>query len=661
MVKQNLIETFQKIGPPLIALALLSGTIITLTLFILSKISLNYCLLFAVSDIAFLLYYIGEKKTNHTITSNHTNINPQYTQTPSKIGRFLDLIYIGLTICILCMLQISDVRPIGYFILMSILAGSVAVSILMGYDKPWKSLGKIFPLSLIATFSVFKVYQWVGYDTWTHAITNKLISLMGTLDFLHEKGLSESVQHVAVAITDILLGADIRLATFMAVSVPLLIVASLAVYIIVKKLTNQKSALLATLLFIYLPPVISWAQVGQTTTYGFLLVVLLLLTYTIWKNTEVKYNKCLFILLLTIEFCLIATHIFSAFIGFWIILALYAGSAIRDNKLLTEEFPLFILYGVFLAIYWIFTGVLQSTVLSVAMSSLQFSERTAVPVDIERNINIIPPSAIESVANMSFLFVLVVCILLICLILTKRHQIFPKNIWIYLSIAITLTLCYCASTLVLAEMAERFNSHCAFLLAILFGCVLFWYQKKVSNKRGFRIYTVVVVLLIVSIGFLGLGNTTINPDNPIWLSSTNGGSGSTIAECDALQTVVAYLPDLSANTYDHLLSPVYGYYSFFQMMNDMKVIPKNLYYTPTYLNWFELPESGKDNLLFRTKVLTRPTSLVVKYGDEFGERLSVSVQLTQEYANQLDGSYSKTYSNGALELIPLNKNFGAYS
>ena len=93
----------------------------------------------------------------------------------------------------------------------------------------------------------------------------------------------------------------------------------------------------------------------------------------------------------------------------------------------------------------------------------------------------------------------------------------------------------------------------------------------------------------------------------------------------------------------------------------MNVIPRDRYHTPTYLNWFELPESGKDYLIFRTEVLERPTSQVITYGDEFGERLSVYIQLTQEYVDQLYSSYSKTYSNGALELIPLKINFGVYS
>lgn len=660
---KTLIEIYQKFAPGVIAFALLCGTLVSFTLFSLDKFGASYCLLFVIADITFIIYYILEKKhrTHENRQINSDTIHEQIGNTPSKTGRILDLVYIGLIICILCMLQVSDVRPVGYFVIMSILSGCVAISIIMRYDTPLKSIGKIFPLSLIAVFSVFKVYLWLGRDTWVHAGTNEWVSFAGTIDILGGQTSTELIQHLSIAITDILLGLDIRLATFMALSLPLLIITSLTVYIIALKLTNQTSALLSTLFFIYLPPVINWAQLGQTTTYGFLLVVLLLLTYTIWKKVETKFRRRLFVIILIFEFILIATHTFSAFIGFLFLLALYIGSVIRDNQLSTEELPLFLIYSVFLGIYWVFVGVFNM-VLSVALSALQFSERASIPADIERYINIIPPSLIEILANMSFMAVLVVCVLLFCLIMTKRSQYYPKNIWVYLSIAFILTFGYCVCVLILTEMSTRFNSYCAFLLAILFGCILFWYQKKQVDKQGFRIHTAIVVLMIIFIGFFGLASTPINPDNHIWMSESSVEETLTVAEGTAIETVVTYLPNLNTTTYDSLLYPVYQYYVNLLKISDDGEKPGVFYsLSHSYLNWFELPESGKDNLLFRTKVLTHPTLQMIKYGDEFGERLSVSVQLNQTYANQLDGSYSKTYSNRALELIPLKRNFGIYS
>ena len=651
-------ELYYKFAVPLIifslAIALVGGTII----YINNTISIGYYGLIWLVVIITFLFYLGEKINKTNVCDSETT-GTLTTPIISKAGeRILDILFVAGYIYILYLLQFFAVRPIEYFITVSVMVGIIALSILMTPENrnPLKHILKILTISFLSVFSIFKIYVWIGYDTWTHAALNELIVQKGTILSVLGKEASYPFQHLMVALADILCGVDIRIASLLAVTIPLILVSSLAVYFIVSKVCNSRCALLAMLMFVFFAPVISWAQFAQTTSYGFLVFSLLMMVYFGWKYSEKTNNKRYFYLLLFIVLVVIMTHTFSSFIILGIVIALYLGSVISENKVFTDELVIFFLYLIILLIYWIFmswggSSTILEGVSSVAMDSFSFSER--VLPDIAKYININPPSAIDSLLNLTFFYIIGIATTLFCIIVARSIMLEKSSIWSILMLSVISTGAYLGSMFIIPEMAERFGPYCAFISAIVIGYIIFYNISKVSKKKTVYLFISAIVLVVIIIAFLNVGATSINTDNPLWLTNTTQRVGATVAECTGTETLLQYLPGLTENTYDHLYSPVYGYYAYVQAYTTSQVVPQVQYHKPSYINWGELAESGKEYLLFRDIVLTRPTMQLIKYGDMFGQRTSQLIQLDQSYADRLNRDYKHVYSNGAIELYPL--------
>jgi len=651
-------ELYYKFAEPLIILALVIALIGGTFLYIINTISIGYYgLIWSVVIITILFYLIEKRSTTNICESETTGTLP--TPVISKTGeRILDILFVAGYIYILYLLQFFAVRPIEYFITVAVMAGIIALSILLTPEnrKPLKHILKILTISFLSVFSIFKIYVWTGYDTWTHAALNELIVQTGTILSVLGKEASYPFQHLMVASTDIFCGVDIRIASFLAVTVPLILVSSLTVYFIVSKICNRRCALLAMLMFVFLAPVISWAQVAQTTSYGFLVFSLLMLVYWGWKYSDKTNNKRYFYLFLFTILVVIMTHTFSSFIILGIVTALYLGSVISENKIFTHEFVILVLYLIILLIYWIFMSWGESSsifegVSSVAMDSFSSSE-TVLP-DIAKYININPPSTLDSLLNLAFFYILGITTTLFCFIIARSKMLRKSSVWLILMLTVISTGTYFISIFLIPEMAHRFGPYCAFISAIVIGYIIYYYITKISKKKTAYLFISAIVLVVILIAFINIGSTVINTDNPLWLKNTTQSGGATVAECVGTETLVQYLPELTENTYDHAYSPVYGYYAYLQVYNDSHVVPPMIYYQPSYVNWGELSESGKDYLLFRDMLLTYPTIQLIKYGDLFGERTSQLIQLDQSYVDGLNRDYKHVYSNGAIELYPL--------
>ena len=650
-------ELYYKFAAPIIILTLVIALIGGTILYIKNTISIGYYALICSVVIVVFLFYLSENKhkTNICVSSNTGTFAPVISKTRERI---LDIIFVVSYIYILYLLQFFAVRPFEYFITVAIMAGITALSILLAEENrsTLKHILKISILSFLSVFSIFKIYVWTGYDTWTHATLNELIVRTGDILSVLGKEASSPVQHLMVASTDIMCGVDIRIATLLAVTVPLILLSSLVIYFIVNRVCDSKCALLSMLIFVFLSPVIFWEQAAQTTSFGVLVFSLLMLIYWGWKYSDKTNNKRYFYLLLFIILVIIMTHTFSSFIILGIVTALYLGSVISENKVLTHEFVILAFYLLLLLIYWIFmswgsSSTIFEGVSSVAMDSFSFS-KTALP-DIVKYINISSPSPIDSLLNLVFFYILGITTTLLCVILAKRKSLERSPSWSILMLSIISTGTYFVSIFLIPEMAERFGPYCALISAIVIGYIIFYFISKVSKKKTLYQFISAVVLVVILIAFLNIGSILINTDNPLWLKNTTQINGATAAECAGIETLVQYLPELTENTYDHMSSPVYGFYAYLQAYTNNHVVPPMIYYLPSYINWGELSESGNEYLLFRDMLLTRPTTQLIKYGDLFGQRTSQLIQLNQSYVEGLNRDYKHVYSNGAIELYPL--------
>lgn len=512
-------------------------------------------------------------------------------------------------------------------------------------------------MQLVAAFSLFNVYYWVGYDTWTHAAWNEILVNNGYLFSTMAKEASFPIQHIAVVVTDVLCNINIHDASLISVSLPTIIL-SITFFIIVKNLTNVQCGLIAMLVGGLLPPIISWVTLSQTTTYGYMLFTVLMLCY--WKiKINNHYNRDLyFVVFLFVFITIIMTHAFSSFIILGIFIALYFGSIISEHKLFTFEAKLLFVLTSILLIYWIVTAWNANAsvfegILDTALYAFNFND-WGVSDTFQKYMNLVAPLPLNEFLDKVFLlFIVISALSLIFISLERRSKEKIPQIFVLLVASIGIIGFYLLSIFILPGMSDRFVPYCAFFALLAFSILLYYHICIAPVRISPSIYALITIVLISSLIFLFMGSSTVNLDNSIWVSETTISNGITIQECSGINTIIQNIPDIESCTYDHALSPVYGYYAYLHKYHESAVIPPALYHYPSYIDWSDINASSKNYLIFRSKLLADPTYQLFKYGTTSQRKFTQKLQLPSNFDQQLNGRYDIIYSNSKIDLYKL--------
>jgi hypothetical protein len=254
--------------------------------------------------------------------------------------KLLDITFLLLFSLSLIITHNLEYRPPIYFLLYSLCAGSIAVSIYFSNTKMdyFTQYLKIILLSFNITYSIFNLAGFIpGIDPWAHAKMNFLLSQTGNIEVLFDKEMHLPIvlnkemyfpiMHVQVAVVKLISSVSIRDASNFAIIIPF-VFASSFVYLVSKEFLGHRVGLFALLLVNISDYHIYWASAPQTTSYG--LILYYLLVYTLVKsyflNSNHNFNPKWVAMSIFFIFILIITHAVSSFIFLITVVSLFAGS-----------------------------------------------------------------------------------------------------------------------------------------------------------------------------------------------------------------------------------------------------------------------------------------------------------------------------------------------
>jgi hypothetical protein len=292
------------------------------------------------------------------------------TFTPLKINHRVRLLlnitfFIIFSITLLIWHMQLYCRPPSYFILISLLAGIIAIEILYFKegDSVWLILSKILLLSANIRAGIFYNFSSImGADAYWHAKIAQLITNTGFLPPLEiSKGYSSyPISHLFISITKIVCQIDIKDALFCSIGL-VSIISTIFIYYIGKKLAGPQVGLLATLL-INVTGFIITKGVLNFNPGSLVLCYFVLILYLIFKEKHKVINGSLIIF---ITLLMVITHQLSTFVVFIsltsICLSKYAYKCIYKHKGSVDVNIAYILvFATALQSYWMYAYVSPS-------------------------------------------------------------------------------------------------------------------------------------------------------------------------------------------------------------------------------------------------------------------------------------------------------------
>ena len=632
------------------------------------------CGIAAVISILFLLYdrWIGRVVLD-------TDILPK--QLSTRTIRILDAVYyFGLSL-LLAIVFFNEVRPYLYVFLQTVLAVLIVFQVLVSLKKSTicHALFKTIVLFSVSSLSIFKVYYWTGRDTWTHAVWNIQLAENGQLFAGLGKELSTPLYHVAVAVGELIPGLDVRGATILTVTIPLLLLVSLSVYSVAKLLVNPQYAVIAVVIADFIGFLPYWSTLGQSTTYACMLFAVLLIPLF---RLFIKFNgKCAvwIFLFLGLVLSITLTHLYSTFI-----LVLYLSGTVLTyliidcNKDGKRSSILAVFAGIIIAVgYSCFTQLpMMSRVFEIGFSKLGF-----VLESIGINtLQFLPSASIKESAVMNtiqqslqncftlivdenlWLFfwssalkflLLVVPFVIACMFIARRccHlelSSFERSMWYLLLPAFMLFTLLVITSVAYPPMSDRPWYYLPMFQGLLFASVL-WYYTAHCNQRNkdassHNWVNIILVLSIVSVAVLGGGITILmNSDNPGIFKDEMINYGHTEEEIDGLVTVIPYLPEKSVIHIDNEMSGPVRYALELSMINHVVGSKNIMAYTPFM--------DSISYLIFRKSIIEGVTYYPILSGSSELDTEWNKYHLSDCYLSLLDVVGDIVYSNGDLVVL----------
>ena len=439
----------------------------------------------------------------------------------------LEIVFFVLFSASLLTLHVNEGRPLLYFVLIALSAGVLALSILLlrGKGDAVLQIIKILMVSFNLKYSLFLGYYGVGVDYWGHLTDNANLAQYGFIEILSGKESYYPLMHIQVAVNAIITDTPIKDATNFAIIIPL-VISSICVFLVARKIINEKVGLLAMLMVNVTDYHTYWGAAPQTTTYGICLYYFLI--FFIFQAAIAHSNRKQW-LTLTVLFIpiLILSHAVSSFIALISILGLTGGSYIYRNvfdKRATIFPPIFVLllYGIVLFQHWFvalyskmgeksFFEVITSTLITYITEYADFLNR---PEAVSTYKAVLPP-LIERAADTTGLTLLLFLAAFGCLfwLSTKYRNRFTFPMITCTIILLTITFGFPLFG-IRNIIPSRWFAFMYFFLSIMAAFALLTIFSKTS-KKGYGL--LVCLLMLASLTFFMTTSTICNEDSPLWL------------------------------------------------------------------------------------------------------------------------------------------------
>jgi hypothetical protein len=329
---------------------------------------------------AFGFYMVASRKFNYPIHYHLETVN----------GRTLFWILLLLFIwaaflTILSAFSTVYAPPVAYYVGMATMASLVAVQIIT-YPQV-KSRGTVYiaicEIAVISLFlrfiQFFKYPYFVGIDPWLHAVFINDAVGAGHVDPLYSYANFPTFPMANIGVM-LFTGVGDKLAFAITSGIPETLIAPICVYLIGKKLFNERVALMAMILFSTATYSICWGNWVIPMSLG--IVFFLASVYLLFVHSEEKkFGLCMNIVAAIIFMGLILLHTVSAFIFLVALVVAYISKIIYDVIYQEKRFlkvadqytlqermnavaslPILVFYGAALILWWWYSGFLRNAI-----------------------------------------------------------------------------------------------------------------------------------------------------------------------------------------------------------------------------------------------------------------------------------------------------------
>ncbi|MDV2481193.1 hypothetical protein F8E02_04045 [Methanoculleus sp. Wushi-C6] len=471
------------------------------------------------------------------------------------------LFFSGITAC-LALLHTSGCRPPTYFIIFGVCAGLLALSILCVKTKHGVllQLFKIVILSLLSKYSVYWFSGGSGVDYWIHLSMNLLLAQDGNISVLINKEEFFPLMHIQVAIGQILTAVPIRDASNYFILLPY-VLAAICVFIIGRKIFNEKVGLLAMLIVSITDFHFLWGIAPQTTTYGVtLFYFLILIVFEATNgNDRPKWIFLSVILILT----LILGHAVSSFIMLTTLIALYIGSYLyntvfREKQIFSFCPYLFLLYVVVLIQHWVVAvygrenSFFDMIIVTFENSVSEYAGFLNRPETSAKYV-VMMPSIFEQAADTAGLALLLFFTAIAGYLWVSRRYRNGYTVSIVVCVIILMSITFGFPLFGIRNiLPTRWFVFLYLFIAIMAACAIVKLQYALP-KRHMAIAFVFASVFIMA--FFMSACTTANQDSPLWLKESTISTRYTFQEVYGAQKL-SFLSDkfMADSNYMCLLS-----------------------------------------------------------------------------------------------------------
>lgn len=662
---KKLCATYNKYEMPLVIIVWMLVVSALIFLGYNGYISSSMTIQFILVSIALLVFIIFNRyksgNNQHQLSHNPDEILRSLPVLNRKIELALRILFVAGIICLLLMLQFFDIRPVAYFIICGIMAGILSALILFSDNNksPVFPLIRIGIFSLITSLSIFKIYYFVGNDTWAHAAWNELVAFTGALDPTMGKEFGYPINHIFVALYQILGNVDVRTATIICVSVPT-VLSAIVVFAIGQRFIGKKFALISTLVLTLFPAFILNVSQAITTSTGVTVIYFLILIYVLWTfPKDKKYSHRYLVIYFSLVGVLSLTHMFSAFMLLTILVGIYLASIIIIHKIFTKELFLTMITGFIMMVVWLSVSFGFKNMIGIIVKqffSLSSSPSAEGIVSLpSAYVNIQPPNVFQMIIDSGtiFLYIAVLVISYICfkLLITRKDNNRPLDYPIIISsISLILFAAVVAATVLGGGMASRYTGVLALFAALSLAYILYHIFNKSWSKKQLTVCAIILCIIIAGFSIVSLPASATATDNPLLVDGKDRVRGVSLAELQAMETMSQSLHFMAEDTV-YFENPEIGRAGEFIMGKIARTQGEVIHFTEEiincdYINWDELNLNDGEYLIYRSLLSDRPAYQYIVYatGKNYGQTYQ---PLDRDFA-KLDNYNNVIYNNNAL-------------
>jgi len=462
--------------------------------------------------------------------------------------RILDILYLLLFSISLIIWNTSIDRPLSYFLIFSLCAGVLALSIYVSDNRLdyYIQYGK----TLLFSFNIkYSIYMLAGFmptvDPYIHAKMNDLLSQSGTIEVLMEKEMYFPIMHIQTAVMEIISAVPIKNATNFAVIIPF-ILASTFVYLVARDLFGEQIGLFSMLLVNVSDFHINWGSAPQTTSYG--IIIYYFLMYVLFKVFYLRSKLKWISISIFLIFVIIITHAVSSFIFVVTMFCLFLGSILYNylykSRRKASYGGLFLISIIVLIQYWFialyrkggqpFFDQIVSSLYYYVTGIAGFLDRPEATVEVATTLS----PFIERFANtLGLTLYLFFAIIGSLIALSFKHRDKIKFTYVFIMLilfGITFAFPVFGIRNILPSRWFAFE----YFFVSMFAAFSIIQVSKLLKRGASKKFFITTVFFILA--FFMSTSTIANLDSPLWLQESTISTTYTHAEVKGAETLSQY-------------------------------------------------------------------------------------------------------------------------